>query len=109
MNERRHQAQIEAVTPDNADELTLAEICRVLEVRAEVITEWVDEGVVRPSGARLTEWRFSGRELERARRARRLQRDLELDSRSLPLVLDLLTELQRLRRRLRLFEQRYFE
>jgi len=57
----------------------------------------------------MTEWRFTNVELERARRARRLQLDFELDNASLPLVLELLGEVQRLRRRLRMLDERYFE
>ena len=87
----------------------LEEICVILELKSEVVTEWVAEGIVRPEDRRAREWRFSAGELERARRARRLQRDLELNTASLPLVLDLLGEVGRLRRRLRLLENRYFE
>ncbi|MGB0515087.1 MAG: chaperone modulator CbpM, partial [Wenzhouxiangellaceae bacterium] len=67
------------------------------------------EGVVRPTGERLSEWRFPDHEIERARRARRLQRDLGLNTASLPLVLELLGEVEHLRARLRIFERRFLE
>jgi len=101
--------RIETIEAEASAALSLPEICEVLELRSEVVCEWVEEGVVHPAGEHLTEWRFTGRELERARRARRLQRDLELETRTLPLVLDLLGELERLRARLRVVEERYLE
>ncbi|MDT8451056.1 MAG: chaperone modulator CbpM [Wenzhouxiangellaceae bacterium] len=101
--------RIEHVGIDETEALTLNEVCRILELRTEVIRDWVAEGVVQPSGRRTGEWRFAPREFERALRARRLQRDLELETQSLPLVLDLLSEVERLRRRLRVLEGRFFE
>jgi len=103
------QAPIEAIAPETAEPLTLGQICAILELRSEVVCEWVSEGVMRPTGDRLAEWRFASRELERARRARRLQRDLGLNTASLPLVLDLLGEVEHLRARLRVFERRFQE
>jgi chaperone modulatory protein CbpM len=105
MNERG----VEAVEPDPGEALTLRQVCAILELRTEVICEWVSEGIVHPSGRRVDQWRFPPRELERARRARRLQRDLALNTESLPLVLDLLGEVERLRRRVRVLESRFFE
>lgn len=92
-----------------AGDVDLDEICVILELESEVVVEWVAEGVVRPADRRSERWRFSAGELERARRARRLQHDLGLNTASLPLVLDLLGEVRRLRRRVRLLEDRYFE
>jgi len=100
---------IEAIEVKEPDVLTLHEVCSILELRSEVVCEWVAEGVVQPSGERLGEWRFAPGQIDRARRARRLQQDLELNTESLPLVLDLLGELEQLRSRLRLFEKRFLE
>ncbi len=105
MNER----PIEAAEPDSGEALTLRQVCAILELRTEVVCEWVYEGVVHPTGPRVDQWRFPPQELERARRARRLQRDLAVNTESLPLVLDLLGEVERLRRRVRVLESRFFE
>jgi len=107
MSERNRP--VEVVEPESNEALTLHQVCAILELRTEVVCEWVSEGIVRPAGGRLEDWRFPVRELERARRARRLQRDLELNTASLPLVLDLLGEVAHLRRRLRVLEERFFE
>jgi chaperone modulatory protein CbpM len=61
----------------------------------------VSEGVLEPSGAEPREWRFGAEALPRARRALRLQRDLELDVSALALVLDLLDRVEDLESRLR--------
>lgn len=105
----KQRPPIEALDAEQNDALTLHEVCGILELKTEVVCEWVAEGVVQPSGERLGEWRFPSRQLERALRARRLQQDLELNTASLPLVLDLLGEIERLRRRLRVVEERFFE
>lgn len=107
MSER--DRSLEVVAADSAEELSLAEVCAILELRTEVVCEWVFEGVMHPSGERIAQWRFPAREVERARRARRLQQDLALNTESLPLVLDLLGEVERLRRRVRVLERRFFE
>lgn len=107
MSEKR--PPIEAIDIEEPEVLSLHEVCAILELHSEVVCEWVAEGVVQPSGERLGEWRFPPGELERARRARRLQHDLELNTESLPLVLDLLGEIEQLRARLRFFEKRFLE
>ena len=107
MSEQR--PPIEIVDLEEPEALTLHEVCNILEMHSEVVCEWVAEGVVQPSGERLGEWQFAPGQIERARRARRLQRDLELNTESLPLVLDLLREVQHLRSRLRVIEHRFLE
>ncbi|MDT8408613.1 MAG: chaperone modulator CbpM [Wenzhouxiangellaceae bacterium] len=100
---------IEQLRLDEPEAVDLDELCAILELRSEVVCEWVEEGVVHPVGQRHSEWRFHSRELQRALRARRLQRDFELTTESLPLVLDLIGEVDRLRHRIRLLEHRFFE
>ena len=104
MNEQR--APIEAIDAGEPEALTLHQVCSILELHTEVVCEWVAEGVVQPSGERLGEWQFAPGQIERARR---LQRDLELNTESLPLVLDLLREVEHLRSRLRIIEHRFLE
>ncbi len=84
-------------------ELELNELCRVCDVSRELLIEWVNEGVVEPRGQ--AQWRFPARQLGRLRRARRLQQDLELESHALPVVLDLIDEVERLRREVRVLRR----
>jgi len=80
--------------------LTLAEVCRACAVRAEFIVELVDEGVLVPQGREPHRWRFSGMHLRRATVALRLQRDLGINLAGAALALQLLDEVESLRRRL---------
>ncbi len=84
-------------------ELQVSELCRICGVSRELLIEWVQEGVVEPRGE--AQWRFPARQLRRIRRARRLQHDLELESHTLPLVLDLLEEVERLRNEVRVLRR----
>ena len=67
------------------------------------IVHLVEEGVIDPMqpASAVAQWRFSGEALARARRAVRLQRELELNPAAAALVLDLLDEIAALREALR--------
>ncbi len=86
---------------DETIEISLGDICRICEVHAEEIIEMVNEGVLTPRGQAPETWRFSGTALHRARRALRLQRDLQVNLAGAALALDLMEELEGLRARLR--------
>ncbi|TVQ39739.1 MAG: MerR family transcriptional regulator [Wenzhouxiangella sp.] len=85
--------------------LDARELCRVCELSQELLVEWIAEGVAEPRASASGEWRFGSGQLRRVRRARRLQLDLGVDNASLPLVLDLLDEVEQLRRKLRVLER----
>ena len=80
--------------------LTLVELCRACDAREDDVRAWVDEGALEPEGARPGEWRFTSAALPRARTAARLARDFEIDARAIALVLELMDEIDRLRKRL---------
>ena len=80
--------------------LTITEICQACSIEEEHIHAWVSEGVLEPQGATYIEWRFSGQSLRRAKIASRLIRDLELNTPGVALALDLLEEIEALRRQL---------
>ena len=102
-------ASTHAVEPTERATLDLSTFCVVLELRETTILDWIDEGVLRPRGETRRDWVFPPEELDRARRALRLQQDLGLNTAALPLVMDLLGEVHRLRRRVRQLEDRFFE
>lgn len=80
--------------------LSIEDLSRLCAVDRTVIVELVDEGVL--SITEITpEWRFSGSALRRARTALRLQRDLEINLPGVALVLELMEELEALRREIR--------
>ena len=86
---------------EESELLTVAELSRICAVDERHIVELVDEGVVSVVEIGTTEWRFSGTALRRTRLALRLERDLELNLAGVALALDLMEELERLRRALR--------
>jgi chaperone modulatory protein CbpM len=80
--------------------LSLADLSRACRVRHTQIEVWVQEGVLAPVGDAPEEWRFAGAALRRARLARRLSSDLELNPAGVALALDLLDEIADLKARL---------
>ena len=88
---------ISAVLLDDSVELTLPELCSLCGVTEELVVEIVGEGIVEPSGVR-GQWRFSGIAIARVQRVVRLQRDFGVNLPGAALVLDLLDQLEQLRR-----------
>lgn len=87
---------------ENLDEtpmVTLGELCRACTVHAEWVIELVEEGVITPVGRRREQWRFYGGSLKRVMVVRRLQRDLGVNLAGAALALELMDELETLRRR----------
>ncbi|HLN50417.1 MAG TPA: chaperone modulator CbpM [Steroidobacteraceae bacterium] len=78
--------------------LSVTDLSRVISVDERRIVEWVEEGVISVMEIDATEWRFSGAALRRARIALRLERDLRVNLPGVALALDLLEELEQLRR-----------
>lgn len=81
-------------------ELTLAELCRACSLDAEQMMELIEEGVIEPRGRYVSTWRFEGVSIRRVRFAVRLQRDLGVNWAGAALALDLLEEIEALRRRI---------
>lgn len=88
------------IVPEELIELTLADLCRVCEVRTEFVVELVEEGVIVPVGHEPELWRFHYAHMRRVRTASRLQRDLGLNLAGSALALVLLEEIDALRARL---------
>jgi chaperone modulatory protein CbpM len=78
--------------------LSIEELCRLCAVDRTCIVEFVEEGVLKVAEVEASQWRFPGSALGRARKALRLQRDLELNLPGVALALELLEELEQLRR-----------
>lgn len=78
--------------------LTIRELCRACSQRTEWILELVDEGVLEPQTGSQQDMVFSAVELRRARTAMRLQRDLGVNLAGIALILDLLEEVDTLRK-----------
>jgi chaperone modulatory protein CbpM len=81
--------------------LTVRDLSRMCAVDERHIVEFVEEGVLTTVEVNTTEWHFSGAALRRARLALRLERDLELNLAGVALALELMDELENLRRELK--------
>ena len=84
---------------DQSAILSIKDLSRMCQVDERHIVEFVEEGVLTVVEVR-SEWHFTGDALRRARLAVRLERDLELNLAGVALALDLIEELQQLRREL---------
>jgi chaperone modulatory protein CbpM len=85
---------------DETAMLSLEDLSRMCSVDARHIVEFVEEGVLNVIEVR-SEWHFSGAALRRARLAVRLERDLELNLAGVALAVELIEELEQLRRQLK--------
>jgi chaperone modulatory protein CbpM len=83
---------------EEQDEFSLTEFCSICAVEERQIVELVEEGVIATTS--VTQWRFSGDALRRARISLRLQRDLGVNPAGTAVVLDLLAHIESLERRL---------
>ena len=101
-----NQQMYNGIIIDEETELTLNDLCKACSSSAEWIIELVEEGALEPIGYQQTQWRFSGNNLQRARTAMRLQRDLGLNLAGIALALDLLEKIETLESRLCQFEQK---
>jgi len=98
-----------SIDPELLDErlrISLRDMCRMCGVHAEFLIDLVDEGVIVPQpppGRRRTTrtetWHFDGVAVVRVQRAVRLQQDLGVNLPGVALALELLDELETLRRR----------
>jgi len=95
---------VQGVVLDEGLEVTLKEMTRLCGISDRLVRLMVSEGLLHPRGRRPEDWCFSGLELRRARRALRLQRDLDLDLAGAALALELIEEIEALRARIRALE-----
>jgi chaperone modulatory protein CbpM len=96
---------LEGVVLDEGTLVTITELTEVCQLNLTQIKRMVGEGLLHPRGARPEHWCFSGVEIQRARCALRLQRDLDLNLAGAALALELLEEIHSLRNRVRLLER----
>jgi len=92
--------RISSVIVDDRQELSLEEVCMACHVDQTVVVEFVEEGIVEPRVINAHPWQFSAVMLPRLAQALRLQRDLELNTAGVAVALDLLDEIEGLRKQL---------
>lgn len=102
---RQIAIDIQGVLLDEGLTVTFAELRQLCGSSSQTLERLIDEGVLRPQGTAREDWSFNGREIGRARRALRLQQDLELNLAGVALALELLEEIEALRARVRVLER----
>jgi chaperone modulatory protein CbpM len=89
---------ISALLLDDSVELSLQEICAACRISEQLVVDIVAEGIVEPLGGSGAQWRFSGLAVARIQRVIRLQREFDVNLPGAALALELLEEVERLRR-----------
>ena len=100
----QNDGRIQGMVLDEFLTVTLTELTQLCGSTGRTLHLMVTEGVLHPQGRGPDEWRFTGLEVRRARRAVRLQRDLDLNLAGTALAVDLLDEVETLRERIRVLE-----
>ena len=89
---------ISATLLDESVELSLQELCAACRVSEDLVMDIVAEGIVEPLGGDRPQWRFSGVAVARIQRVVRLQHEFDVNLPGAALALELLEEIERLRR-----------
>ncbi len=97
--------EIQCTVFDESSAYCLKDLCRLCRVHAQFIHELIDEGILSPQGNDPQNWRFGAVEIKRIQISIRLQEDLRINLPGTALALDLLEEIEELRRSKSLLEQ----
>jgi chaperone modulatory protein CbpM len=81
--------------------LSLEQLASACASTPDWVIHRVEEGILSCATTTVAAWRFSSRDLDRARRVRALERDFDASPELAALVADLQEEIAALRRRLR--------
>lgn len=104
MNE---QNVLNGILIEETSTFTLHELSRVCGKPSEWIIALVNEGVIDPVGDEPSHWQFHAYCLRRVRIVQRLESDLGLNLQGAALAIDLLEELEELRKRLEVLESHH--
>lgn len=78
--------------------LGMQELCQTVAIPTSLLMEIVEHGIIYPAGRGPETWQFDQHALITCRRAARLQRELELEWSGIALALQLLDDLEQVRR-----------
>jgi len=85
--------------------LTLREVCEHCSLDQEAVVAYVQEGLVDVKGNNSGSWRFSEIHMIHIQKASRLERDLRLNPAGSVLVLELMNEIDRLKKQLKFLQR----
>lgn len=84
---------------DDSITYDLQEICKVCQVKDELVHEMINEGMLAPLGDSPKSWKFTATSIKTIQVTVRLQADLGVNLPGVALALDLIEELDALRSR----------
>ena len=97
----REVNELTGVVFDETAEITVTELCEVCSVELVLIEQLVAEGILDPVGDQPDELRFHCTSIRRTRTVVRLQNDLGVNLAGAALALELLDQIESLRKQLR--------
>jgi chaperone modulatory protein CbpM len=89
---------ITAVIIDEPNPLTFEELCHALQTEQQFVIRLVENDILQPHGITHNEWRFDSYNFKRAKTAASFYHDLEVNLNGIALALDLLDEIDRLKK-----------
>jgi chaperone modulatory protein CbpM len=98
-----HQTRVRALTRDLR--FSLIELCEATGVETRIVHECVEHGLLEPSGEEPSRWFFPGDAVRRVQIVTRLRRDLDINVAGAALVIEMLDELEDLRRQVSILEK----
>jgi len=96
MSHESESSVVEVVETDMV--FTTVQLGRACHVDAAALEELVSQGILEPQGTGPEDWRFAGANLQRAKTALRLIRDLGVNAAGAALALELMAQMEALRR-----------
>ena len=101
------KTDIQCTVFDENDEYSLKELCSTCRVHTQFIQDLIDEGILSPRGTQPQEYRFTAVEIRRIQISIRLQSDLRINLPGTALALDLLEQIEELKRSKQQLERLY--
>ena len=90
---------------DDALLVELTELCRICHAPTQLIIEMVEYGMLVPKGNNIPEWQFTGSAITRIKTVMRLQQDLEVNLSGAAVIVEMIEELEQLRREVQMLKQ----
>ncbi len=89
---------ITAIVIEETNPLTFEQLCQALQTEQQFIIELVENDILKPHGNEYTQWQFDSYNFKRAKTAASFYHDLEVNLNGIALALDLLDEIERLKK-----------
>ena len=90
--------KVEAIVLYRSLQVTIDELCEMCRINWEEVIGMVEEGIIDPLGNSRQEWRFHGYDIKKIQVVLRLQRDLKVNLPGAAVILDLLDEIEELKK-----------